>query len=390
MLSKVNIDRKMRSCDRFSTLLNTVHLEVVFRNGAVDYDIRLRPSVTVIPDPDDFLELAKFAYQFNPIDPDTLDPVDGWVYWTDELHAFISKAGKFVGMTKADGSNPLRDIDDEPLIPIVTIRKLEDIDDYWGSLGADLVNGFEATTVQLANLWETMQMQTHGQPLFINIDVPGGATLKWGSKHPLAATKVMKDDVPPDIRFPKPDPDIDEVRNTLDWYIKQIAASYGLPPSAWSLDEQRLSGFAKFMDNIELLETRQEDQTQWEEAEQDLLAKSIAVWNYNAEESQQIDRELELRIQFPETKVPETPTEKLTRWSLAIAGGLKSPVDYYVEEENLTEDEAKDRAIEVAKLNKEIKKAAGGGEPVAALPAPGGDGGEDPNEQNTEPEETGD
>lgn len=366
MLSAVDLDRKMRSADRLSTLLNTMHIEVVFRRGAIDYDVRLRPSVTVIPDPEDFLELSKFATQWNPLNPDDLEPVQGWIYWTDELHAFISKDGRFIGLSNEEGTNPYRDRDDEPVIPIVTVRKLEDIDDYWGALGADLVNGFEVTTVQLGNMWETMTLQTHGQPLFINVKLPGGAKIKWGPKHPLVAMNIQKDDVPPDVKFPKPDPDFDEVRDVLDWYIKQIAASYGLPPSAWSLDEQRLSGFAKFMDNIELIETRKEDATQWQKIESDLFAKSVVVWNERSAEGT-IDQEIELRVTFPEQKVPETPTEKHTRWTIAIGAGLRSPVDFFMEEEGLNAEDALKRALEVAAANKRIRKASGS-EPTEALP----------------------
>ena len=79
MFSKIDIDRKMRSLDRWATLLNTVHVEVVPRKGFIDWDVRLRPDVTVIQDPEDFLAFVKFAYQWAPINPETLEPGAGWV-----------------------------------------------------------------------------------------------------------------------------------------------------------------------------------------------------------------------------------------------------------------------------------------------------------------------
>ena len=375
MFSKIDINRKFRSLDRWATLLNTVHAEVVWRRGFIDWDIRLRPDVTVVTDPEDFLEFVKFAYQWTPIDPETLKPVAGWVYWDDERHVFISKGGIQLGLSNTAGTNPYKDPETEqPVIPIATVRKDEDIPDYWGRFGADLVDAFQIMNVQLGNIWETTSLQVHGQPLFINIDVESGKKVLLGPRHPLVATKVTKDDVAPNVLFPKPDPDIEEVQGLLDWFIKTNAAAYGLPPSAWALDEQRLSGFAKFMDNIELLEIRQEDGTQWERTEQELFRLSIIVWNQWAEEADKVPTDLELRVTFPEAKVPETPTEKSTRWAIEIGAGLASAVDFFMEEEGLNAENALMRAIEVATQNKKIRKA--GAEPIAALPPEPSEGGE--------------
>ncbi len=376
MLSQINVNRKMRSLDRWSTLLNTVHVEVVPRKGFIDWDIRLRPQVTVIQDPGDFLEFVKFAYQWDPIDPETLEPTKGWVYWSEEQHVFISAGGISMGMSRPDGKNPYRGLDGVPVIPITTVRKDEDIADYWGRFGADLVDAFQVMNVQLGNIWETTSMQTAGWPVITNFDLEGGKDVLIGPKNPLVATKVTKDDVPPSVEFPKPDPDIKETQAFLDWFIKANAASYGLPPSAWALDEGgrglATSGLSKFMDNIELLELRQENATQWEAVEQDLFAKSVIVWNQWAADGDKVPDDLELRLTFPETKIPESPKEKVERWALAIAGGVASAVDYFMDEEGLDEADALEKALRIAKQNKEIRDA--GMTPVQALPPEPGEG----------------
>lgn len=366
MLEGVDVNRKMRALDRWSTLLNTVHAEVVHRKGLIDWDIRLRPNVTIVPDPEDFLEFAKFAYKWAPMDPETLIPVEGWVYWTDEMHAFVGKGGAWAGMSNKEGTNPFRDAKGDPVIPIVTVRKLEDISDYWGAFGADLVDATQAMNLQLGNMWETMQMQTHGQPFFVNVDLPGGATPVVGAKHAIVVKKVMKDEVPPSLTFPKPEPDLAEVQGVLDWFLKMNAGAYGLPPSAWSMDEQRLSGFAKFMDNIELMESREEEIENWEKVENELLAKSAIVWN-TLNLGTAVPLDIGVRLTFPEVKIPETPTERTTRWTLAISGGMASLVDYFQEEEGLDAKQAEEKALAVAEMNKKIGKI---GVPEPALAPP--------------------
>lgn len=376
MFSGIDINRKMRSLDRWSTLLNTVHVEVVPRKGLIDWDIRLRPDVTVIPDPSDFLEFVKFAYAWTPMDPDSLEPTKGWVYWTDEEHVFISAGGLTIGMSNEKGTNPYTNAAGEPVIPITTVRKIEDIADYWGSFGADLVDAMQTMNVQLGNIWETTILQVHGQPFLVNVELEKGKKVKIGPKHPITVTKVSKDDVAPSLTFPKPDPDIEETQGFLDWFIKTNAAAYGLPPSAWAIDEQRLSGFAKFMDNIELLEMREEDATQWETTEQDLYTKSAIVWNTWAAANSEplVPEEVEVKLDFPPVKVPESPAEKTQRWALQIASGQASHVDYFMEEEGLDKEAAEKRAIEVADQNKKITSA--GAEPVARLPEEEPEGGE--------------
>jgi hypothetical protein len=364
MYGTMDLNRKLRNLDRWSTLLNTVHAEVVMRKGAIDWDIRLRPDVTVIQDPDDYLAFSALAYKLNVIDPNTLKPVDGWVYWTADRHIFISGGGQEIGMSVKDGSNPYKD-GGEPVIPIATIRKQEDVGDYWGRFGADLVEAIQSMNIQLGNIWETTTLQVHGQPLFINIELEPGQEVLLGPKHPLVAKKVTKDDVPPDVKFPKPDPDIQETQAFLDWFIKGNASAYGMPPSAWSMDEQRLSGFAKFMDNIELLEMREEDQTQWQAIESDLFRKSVIVWNYWNEGSK-VAEDLDVRVTFPAAKIVETPLEEAQRWTMELADGRRSLVDYFVDTEGLDRARALERALEVAKEKREI--SAAGPQPLAILP----------------------
>jgi hypothetical protein len=368
MLKGIQLNRKMRALDRWSTLLNTVHVEVVYRNGAIDWDVRLRPTTTVVPDPEDYLELSKFAYQWVP-DPETLLPLKGWVYWTDEIHQFITERGTAIGMSTEDGRNPYLDpASGKSVIPVVTVRKLEDVADYWGRYGADLVDAMEASALLLGNIWETTGIQAHGQPFGINLNLKAGEKLIVGARNPIIAEKVTKDLHPPSLTFPKPDPDIKEVQDLIDWFIKSNAAAYGLPPSAWALDEQRMSGFAKFMDNIELIEDREEQLEGWEAVEQDLYRKSVIVWNTWAPDSERVPEDVEIRLRFPKPKVPETPTEESTRWAVEIKSGLASYVDFYQETEGLNAEDALKRALEVAKVNKQVNKAGAQAMPVGLPP----------------------
>jgi len=351
---------KLKDLDRYGTLLNTVHFEVVPRGKGIDWDIRLRPKVTVLQDPDNYLDFSKFAHYWAAVDPDseTLKKFTGWVYWTEDEHYLIRQDKVFVGMTMPDGSNPYRDGEGAPVIPIVTLRKIEQ-DDYWGNFGADMVSAMEFANLQLANLYETGLIQTRGIPLLINCGMKSGNVITLGPRDPIAVDNVTKDDIAPDVRFVSPDPDIKEVMDFVDWLVKEIGATYGLPASAWSLEEKRMSGYAKYLDNLELLEGREDEIDMWAAIEADAFEKSRVVYNTWAKQwgAKPIDEELSLKVTFPKTKFPESPKEKAERLAAEFAAGLSSPVDYFMEEEGLDEEAALEKALKIAKHNAEIKRA---------------------------------
>ena len=345
MFKNIDLDKKFKDIDQYSTLLNTIHVEVVPRNGAIDWDLRLRPGTMIVQDPENYLDFVKLAYQMSIVEPNTLRRVDGWVVWDPEYHIFVSGNEEY-GMSNEEGSNPY----EEGEIPIVTIRKIEQ-DDYWGIYGADLVDAFEQGNLQLANMWENGFLQTHGQPIAKNLGLKTADKVKIGPRHPIVIEGISKDDVEPTLEFAKPDNDIPVVRDLVDWYIRQAANSYGLPPSAWSLDEVPESGFSKFMSNVELIENRDDSIPQWVKIEQELFKKSVMVNNLFGENK--VDPELELRINFKPISFAESPTEEATRWTLLIGSRLKSRVHYYMEVEGMDENEAIEAVKNIDKLNEE-------------------------------------
>lgn len=353
----IDINKKFKEMNRWATLLNTMHVETVPRRGALDWDLHLRPATTVIPDPADYLEFVKLAYRYCPMDPDTLKLREGWVYWSKDLHAYRLDNGEWHGISITEGARE----GENPYggqIPIITVRMIEQ-DDYWGSYGADLVEGIEHVHIQLCNMWFNAFMQSHGQPVGTNLKLAPGTKLVVGPDNPILIDGVSKDDVEPSLKFAKPDSETGSVKDMLDWFINQLTQGYGMPPGAWSLKEVPESGFAKFMNNIELLEDRDDSRAMWRKVEQELFRDSIMVWNRWARElgGRPLPENLELEIEFPPVKFPESPTEKTTRYAVAFQAGLSSPVRYFMEEEGLNEDAAKEKAIKIAIETEEVRAA---------------------------------
>ena len=361
MFENIDINKKMKEADRYSTLLNTIHLEVVPRGDSIDWDFRLRPSVIVVPDPEDYLSFVKLSYKWTPFDPETLETQEGFVYWDDESHLFIYANTEEIGLSLNSGMNPYNGE-----IPIVTIRKIEQ-DDYWGRYGADLVDAFEQANLQLANLWENGFLQTHGQPIARNLGIGTPGALKIGPRHPFVIENLTVDDFPPSLEFVTPESRIEDAKGLVDWYIKNTGNSYGLPQGAWSLDTVPESGFAKFMDNIELLENREDEVQQWVDTEKELFQKSVMVYNRwaKAQGHERFPEDVELKVIFPQISFPETPTEEATRWTILISTGLRTEIDYYQAVDGLNEEDAIEKAKQVKADKKMLAELS---EPEMILP----------------------
>lgn len=354
ILKEIDLLQKFREMDAYSELLNTIHVEPVPRNGSIDWDIRLRSGSMVVEDPDNYLAYVKFAHEVSIIDPETLRPLYGWIYWTKDNHQFwASNSGEWTGIENKEGLNPY-----DGVIPVVIVRKFEQ-EDYWGDHGSDLVKAFQDVNVQLWNMWQDAIMQTHGMPFTVNCGFKPNQKVKTGPSHGVNVSDIQKDDVTPTFEFVKPDNDIVVIMNMIDWYLKTAGLTYGLSPSSWTMDQLPESGFAKFVDNWELLEIRELMQPMWIKVERKLLKNSIMVWNATfagQDGKKAIDENLSVNVAFPAVKFPESPTEKQTNLALATSNGVSNAVRYFMENEGLDRNAAFSKAEilreEIAKLGK--------------------------------------
>lgn len=356
MFKGMDMDKKFKLFDRMSTLFNTIHVEVVPRGNAIDWDMRLRPISFVVPNPADEFQPERFAYEWNVVNPKDLAVREGWVLWSADNHVWIGAGGQEVGLSLEEKGNPY-----DGVMPIVVIRR-EEQDDYWGQYAADVVDAFEQLTVQLGNLWENAIMQAHAQPFGINLNLPEGSKLRAGPKHPIMVDGVDKSKIEPRLDFVKPETDLDSVVAMLQWFLQASASAKGMPASAWAQEEKNLSGFAKLIDNLELLEIRTEDLPQWVGYEEALFAKSVMVWNRWDEVrdgAPAMPDGVGLKVVTKEVSFPEDPLEKATRQQMEIKMGILTAAHVIAERDGIPLEEAIEEAKNIAQIQKDIRSAGG-------------------------------
>lgn len=358
------LNRRFREMDAKRTLLNTIHVEPIYRNGQIDFDIHTAANVTVIETPGDYLSFDQWGAKMSFSDSDG-KKAEGWRYWDEELHAFLRDDGRLFPLIGNDIANPWKGQTLEHSarpIPIVPLRKVEDRT-YWGRYGADMVDAVEQSMIQLGNLWENVFLQAHGQAVAVNCgfdkDRTPGAKVKIGPKNPIAKDGVSKDDLPPDLKFAQPDPNITAIKEMVDWFITMNGSSYGLPPSAWAEEESALSGYAKAIDNLELTEQRDEELVDWIEVEQALHEWSVLIFNAcHPKKDEHVDENIRLDVLFDEVEFPKSPQEEALAWQTEITLlGTASPVDFLMKKHKISSrKEAMELAKSIAKENAELAK----------------------------------
>lgn len=389
---RLDVDKRMQQLEQWMILFNTAHLEPVYRRGRIDYDFRLRPESLAIGAFDDYLDFDQFA---RSIEVSRLGEgtAKGFILWTEDEYIFVREDGFVFPACDAglDGSNPFsmqvwreKDLP----IPVNRARKVEGRE-YWGRYGCDIVDAYEQAAIQLGNLWENVFLQGHGVPIFTNCNLKEGERKRVGPKDPIVVEKVQKDDVPPGLAFAKTEPDIEQTRALIDWFVKQNGGSYFMPPSAYATEEKEMSGFAKLVDSSELIEDREQGLSDFRAIERQNFEASVAVWNANHPvKAEHIDPAIELRVTFPEVEVLQTPQDEATTIALEIQNNLASSVDYIMRKRKISDrEEAKKLALEIIAENADMKaalqKAIGAGAPGGDFQDPNADPNEDPNADPT-------
>lgn len=358
----MRIDKRMRQAERWQVLLNTVHIEPVYRvagGGRIDWIIHRRPDVVVITDPEDYLRFEIFAQRFTfpAVAGQTASSQrdGGFLVWTDTEHVFIRDDGWVYGVDDAKGTNPYIPIKNETLerpIPVITLRKTEG-DDYYGRYGADIVDTNEQGCIQLANMWEDGFMQS-GIVLARNTGMgkkDKGEKVEIGLKAPILVEGAIKDELEPDVKFLRPETPLDVIQDMIDWFTKMASATYGMPPSAWAQDEKLMSGFAKMMDNIELLEDRDESIDEWSDTEAAIFEAERMVWNrYHPNKAEHVDEDITLEATFNAVEFPEAPADQAITATAEINANLSSIVDWIMKKHKISD---RDEALKIALRNVE-------------------------------------
>jgi hypothetical protein len=157
------------------------------------------------------------------------------------------------------------------------------------------------------------------------------------------------------FEFVTPGAKITEILESIKDRMVRIANAYGISSDNFKLTGNIASGFAMQMQNLELMEAREDDLAFMAAGEKDLFEKTRLVWNTHVSEAERIPEETMLKIDFHGIEFPLTVQEKIMRRQNDLDLGLKTLVDIYVESNpGTSKDDAKKIVAENMAMNREM------------------------------------
>lgn len=357
------LDSVMKRVNRFTTLLNTVGVQVAWRKDCLCLDILTPDLVDVAQDPwDPTTAVAVLIYRsfYNTMSWDkAVNPYTDKILvvaWTAEQHMVFDNMGRRQPQLANDqGVNPYG------MIPVAWFRDAHPMGCFFNDGSYDLVQAQESLNIKLTELNYLLKMQAFSVPVIIQDDTPGTVTI-----DPSVFVHIPLKSIPgagqPDFKFVSPDPKVNELLEAIRDMTVRTARSWGISPDAFKLVGSATSGFALRMQNMRLLERREDDADIYAVAEQNLFRVMRAVWNAHSPEGAKIPEEAELSVDFTEPVFPEDPDAEQRRWESLVRQGLKSKADWLMEID--PDVKTLEEAEEKLRKNMEINARVAGSAPA--------------------------
>ena len=291
--------------------------------------------------------LKPFAYSI-PVKRDVtmtdrgkIEEKQWYMFWSDEYYYWHDEDGeKKYDPQFPDGRNPFG------MLPFIELRKEDPDEEYWPEGSIDLVAANMAINVALNNLNYTVRFQSFNQPYVTGADRDMAQTIRFGQDEMVALSDPQMQ-----LGLLQYSPQIDAAINAIKANIDIIGQAYNVSIK-WSLDGSAPSGFSLIVQNIDLMEAREDDveyAKMYEKRIYDIIQRQDEVLKLGAKLPKR-EKGTKLYIDFHEINFPIMQSEEIQRLEFEFRNNISTPVDVIQSKEGLTQEEAEERF----KRNKEL------------------------------------
>ncbi|MCC6865756.1 MAG: hypothetical protein IT280_06300 [Ignavibacteria bacterium] len=331
ILTKAKFIQKVKEAFQKAVYYNTVEAHAVWDNEANKLRIDIiTPNNYTVETGNDFLEKEKIAIR----KADKFGEVY-WSVWGKTEHYLVKGDNKIAPKNNKEMVNPYSSAGIYAL-PFAVLR-IDEGEDYFGEPNWNIFLHQKNLDIRLTDLNETELKTLHQIYLGINTNFSEGESFKAGDFKQI--NNVKADDKEPRIESVIADVDYISVRENIDWHNRLVLNSEGISGGTASTELKAESGAAKIIDELELLEKREEYKTLLYHFMQHLLQVIRVVWNYN-NPNVQLNKNSLFETSFTEARIFETIDEKRKRYDMALAIGYKDRIDITAEELECSEAEA--------------------------------------------------
>jgi len=329
-------DEAIKSAERYKNLLGKVLFRPHYKQQTDEWVFFVETYYEA-----HFLEgdpLNPVAYSYpkrQDNDPNNVEK-DWWAFWSNEYYFDYIPGTNRIRYDEnfPDGKNPF------DIIPFVELRDMFPVNQYDTSGAISLIQANENINIAMNDLNLMVHYQAFDQPIAKGITPTDVGKINAGPNKIIALT-----DIESDFSLLGYSPKITESIEAIKFAIQTVAYTYNLSIN-WAIESNPASGFSLLVQNIDLLEAREDDVSMAKFGEKRVYKVISAMNNYYKLKPQLPDEAL--YVNFADIDFPVNQKEELDQRNWYIEHNIKTPLDYM--DADLSEDEK----LEQFKKNKEI------------------------------------
>ena len=296
-------DWKLKNLERIHNLLGTMAVHIVWEDGRFRYN----PVINFVPvmDPYNPLKPVGITYPLNKATADWRNTEeDLYAYWSAEEHYMFDSSGAIIKVND-DNLNPYG------VLPFAFIQPTHMVDEFWNDGAMDIALGNKQIDIAMTMLQH--HIRTAGGQFVIEGRVDAN-NIQLGLNKVVVIDEGSMNNVSSNT-------DISNIKDGIEFQLKTIAFNnninfdFGLSGSK--------SGVALKIENLELLEAREDEVEKWRRAEKEIydIERQILAVETNTQLSDG------LSVDFAEINFPDLDKER-EEWDWKFKHGLADKVDY--------------------------------------------------------------
>jgi hypothetical protein len=298
-----NKDWKMKSFERIHNLLGTMAVHVAWDDGKLKYN----PVMNFVPimDPLNPLKPIGLTYPLNKATADWRSAEeDLYVYWSAEEHYMFDSTGKKISVNEGN-------INPYGVLPFAFIQPNSMVDEFWNEGAMDIALGNKQIDVAMTMLQH--HIRTAGGQYVIEGRVDAN-NIQLGLNKVVVIDEGTMSNISSNTS-------INDIKEGIEFQLKTIAFNNNLNFD-FGLSGSK-SGVALKIENLELLEAREDEVEKWRRAEKHIYEIETEI--IQVETGKQLPESISL--DYTEVKFPDFERER-EEWDWKFSHGLADKYDY--------------------------------------------------------------
>ena len=300
---------KLKGMERIHNLVGTMLVHVLWNEAEEKLEYRPVLEYEVTLNPDNPMEIMSVLYPVEKTTDDIMQHQnDKFIFWSKEHHYMIDSQNKITQINE-DNVNPYG------ILPFVTIQPNTAIDEYFNiGEGADIALANQQIDISMTMLQH--HIRSAGGQMFVSGRVDTD-NIKLG----LNKVVVIEDG---SLGTVNNSTDIGAIMEGIKHQIQHICSNHHIAFD-FGIATQK-SGVSIRLENLELLEARQDDVEKFRMVEKDIhkIEQKILETEMN------LALPDDFHVDFAEIDFPD-PDKEMAQWDWWIKNGIKDKIDYIME-----------------------------------------------------------